>query len=392
MSNIALQIERLAGGIIPTGGNVVFETTLYSFGNIGYDSNLGIITFNEPGRYVINWWVATQNSQTTSVAFTLVSSQSNPQTADSPAMIGEVAGFGIIYVAIAPVTVSLINSSLGTVIYSDIVPVKASLMVIQDDFPIIGPPGPPGPPGAMGPQGIQGPPGTQGAQGPQGVQGPQGPQGALGSTSYCFEITQLAHVLEQLITMYPSTVWAVFTTSLYSITGVPVQLYTAPGATGAGLLILLDGTQYEVLPLLTITAIYVGDGTIYNPDITYLTPSSPLPVGCDTDLLAAVQSYLPLTTDVALITGPSVQASGLVYKNEFGMLVLSDADGNTPVFIVPSHIATILTEVPPPPPPLPFASLTASAASTTSTISTTKKSRVKVNIKNLNGDKKIKKK
>jgi hypothetical protein len=31
--------------------------------------------------------------------------------------------------------------------------------------------------------------------------------------------------------------------------------------------------------------------------------------------------------------GSIISASGSIYKNEYGILVLSDADGNTPVFV-----------------------------------------------------------
>ncbi|MDF2877689.1 MAG: hypothetical protein K0S30_785, partial [Clostridia bacterium] len=60
MSNIALQVERLAAGTIPSGGAVVFDNIVYSAGNISYNAVTGVITFNEPGRYVLDWWVATQ--------------------------------------------------------------------------------------------------------------------------------------------------------------------------------------------------------------------------------------------------------------------------------------------------------------------------------------------
>ena len=107
-------------------------------------------------------------------------------------------------------------------------------------------------------------------------------------------------------------------------------LYFAPDGADPALLILYDGTNYESIPLTSITAIYVGDGTVYEDSITYLSQPMPLPVGCDTDLIAAIHTSLPLMTDVAFLLGPSTSASGLVYKNEYGLLVLSDAGGNTP--------------------------------------------------------------
>jgi hypothetical protein len=336
MSDIALQIERLAGGELPDVNNVVFDTIEYIDGNISYDSNTGVITINEQGRYVFNWCVVTQSSPTTNVAvFTLHSSQGDVLKSNSPIIPGEVIGFGIVNTTSVPVTISLVNNSAALINYSDNVPVKATLTVVQDDISSIGPQGPAGP---IGPQGVQGPAGSQG------IQGPAGSQGSMGDTSYCFSVSQLSYTLSQLINFYPDSTWTVYVSSLYSATGVPDHLYTSPDSSDAGFLILFDGAQYESIPLLAITAIYVGDGTVYNNSISYLTPPSPLPSGCDTDLIAAVYSYLPILTDVSILLGPSVQASGLVYKNEYGLLVLADVDGNTPIFIAPSKIQVITTD------------------------------------------------
>ena len=76
MSNIALQIERVTAGTVASGNNVIFDSAVYSAGNISYNAGTGVITFNEAGRYVINWWVATQASQSTNgTVFALSSSQ-----------------------------------------------------------------------------------------------------------------------------------------------------------------------------------------------------------------------------------------------------------------------------------------------------------------------------
>ncbi len=49
MSNIALQLLLQSASLVTSGGNVVFDATTYSGGNIGYDNATGIITFNEAG-------------------------------------------------------------------------------------------------------------------------------------------------------------------------------------------------------------------------------------------------------------------------------------------------------------------------------------------------------
>lgn len=112
MSNIALQIERLATGSVAVGSNVIFDNVVYSAGNISYNPATGVITFNEAGRYEINWWVATLSSTSTNGAvFAISSSQGDLIVGNSPIKTGEVVGVSIVNVAVAPVTVSLKNSS-----------------------------------------------------------------------------------------------------------------------------------------------------------------------------------------------------------------------------------------------------------------------------------------
>lgn len=133
MGRVALQIERESAGSVAETGNVIFETLVLSAGGIDYDPTTGIITMNEPGRYFINWWVATQASVSGNGAvFTLSSSQGDLRAGNSPIKTGQVEGIALIDVSAVPATVSLVNTSLGTFYYSTIVPVKAALVVVQD--------------------------------------------------------------------------------------------------------------------------------------------------------------------------------------------------------------------------------------------------------------------
>lgn len=134
MSNIALQIQRLAAGTIPVAGNVIFDSTVYSTSNINYNSMNGVITFNESGRFAINWWFASQSSQSTNgIVLSLSSSQGDFIEGTSPQKTSEIYGTGIIHVVTAPMTVSLVNASLTDIHYSPIVPVKSTLEVIHED-------------------------------------------------------------------------------------------------------------------------------------------------------------------------------------------------------------------------------------------------------------------
>lgn len=304
MSNIALQIGRAATGNVGVLGNVIFDTTAYSAGNISYNNVTGVITFNEAGRYLINWWVSTQSSASPSgVAFALSSSQGDFLEGASPLKTGEVVGTGIINVSSGSVTVSLVNASPGSHAYALQTPLKAALTAVQVNTT------------------------TEPAE-----------------TMSCFAVKQLTNILSQMITAYSTTTWTVYSESLASFSGMPLNLYAAPGAT-AGILRLIDANgDYEALPIANITAIYPGDGTVYDPNFSYLNPPDPLPPGCDTDMLAAIQSYLmPVGTSVTLNLGPSISALGSVYQNKFGVLVLSDGSGNTPIFIPTPKILRIFT-------------------------------------------------
>ncbi|WP_185967683.1 collagen-like protein [Clostridium sp. HBUAS56010] len=191
MSNIALQIERISNGSVLVDSNVLFDTTIYSAGNISYDALTGEITFNEPGRFYIDWWVASQSSFSTNGAvFALSSSEGDFLEGNSPTRTGQVVGVGIIDIATAPATLSLVNASTHVVFYSSYVPVKATLVVMEDDV-VDGPTGdtgPTGPAGDIGPTGDTGPTGYTGPTGDIGPTGDTGPTGPTGPQQLPFAI------------------------------------------------------------------------------------------------------------------------------------------------------------------------------------------------------------
>lgn len=305
VSKIALQIELQSPGTVPAGGNVIFDTIVRPDGSIGYDSSTGVITFNQTGRYVVNWWVATQTSASTNGAvFALLSSTGDTFRGNSPLKTGTVPGTGVIDVSSPPLTLSLVNGSTAAFSYAVQVPLKATLVAVLD--------------------------------------------GGTVDTMGCFAVAQLAHILSQMITAYPTTTWSVFSQSLASYSGVPLDLYASPDGSGPGLLRLVDANEdYEALSIAQISAIYPGDGTVYDPAFTFLPSPDPLPPGCDTNMIAAIRSYLPLGTSVDIRLGPSITATGDIYRNEYGVLVLSDTGGNTPVFIATPHILRIFTDTDP---------------------------------------------
>lgn len=304
MSKIALQIELQSADMVMAGSNVLFDTIVHSDGDIDYDSLTGVITFNQTGSYAITWWVATQSSTSPETVFALSPSLGNSLAGNSPLKKGTVSGTGVIDVDTPPLTLSLINSSLNPFYYSAQVPLKATLVAVRN--------------------------------------------GGTVDTMGCFAVAQLTHFLSQMIAAYSTTTWSVFSTSLASYSGMPLDMYTSPYATSPGLLRLVDvNGNYETLSIAHITAIYPGDGTVYDPAFTFLPPPVPLPPGCDTNLITAIQSYLPLGTSVNIRLGPSVSASGDIYRNEYGVLILSDTAGNTPIVIATPHILRIFTDTDP---------------------------------------------
>lgn len=151
MADATLQIELISTSPITAGATVMFNSIVYSSGNISYNTTTGEITLLEEGRYLVNWWMATQASTSTNgIVFALSSSQGDLLEGNSPIRTGEVYGVGVIDVTIAPVTVSLTNASTATTYLSAQTPLQGSL-VIAPDNPSggVGPTGPTGPAGEL---------------------------------------------------------------------------------------------------------------------------------------------------------------------------------------------------------------------------------------------------
>ncbi|MGE4484760.1 MAG: hypothetical protein AB7C97_06585 [Oscillospiraceae bacterium] len=204
-----------------------------------------------------------------------------------------------------------------------------------DGFPR--PPWPPCPPG---------PPGPQGPRGPIGIAGPPGPRGLPGSlnnTAECFVYAQLAHLLEQLIDLYPGLTLYVFLPGIspWWISGIPYQVYQSSEGTYAGLF-LLNGGGSVAFPLSAIAALqFETDTAVYNPAITYL-PKPDFPPGCDTNIVTAIYEYVSTLSGVVLFNiGSNVRSTDLIYLNKYGLIVQADEFGNNPAFIPVTHITGI---------------------------------------------------
>jgi hypothetical protein len=306
MGDIALQIERTISGSITPGENAIFNIISHSTGNIIYDNSTGTVTFLEIGRYKVQWFAVMQSSSYINGVVLGFTSGDTTITGNSNTKTGEVVGIGLIDITTVPAFFTLKNTGSGSYYYSENIPIKASLVITRDDT-------------------------------------------AETVDAYCFAIDQLINILSQMITSYPATTWTVFGETLVSYSGVPYELYTAPNAEKPGLLRLKDrNNDFEAIPIEHITAIYPGDGTVYDPAFTYLTSPDTITHDCNYDFLESVLSYLPVGTMTDLRLGPAITASGEVFRNEYGLVILSDAGGNTPVFVAsPKILRIFLSEAAP---------------------------------------------
>ena len=237
-----LQLELLTSGPTAAESNILFDTTVLADGNISYDPPTGIITINETGYFLIDWWVATQSSASQEGAAFAVRTSQGDSIGTSPIKTEKEVGVNVIYVDTAPITLSLVNVSTATFFYPTVIPLKAGLTVYSGggDAGPTGPIGPQGETGPTGPQGETGPTGPQGETGPTGPQGetgPTGPQGETGPTGPV-EIN-------------------------------PYNVYVQAGATGG------DGTQANPFGTIPegITAVLPG-GTVYVLAGTYPVTST----------------------------------------------------------------------------------------------------------------------
>lgn len=275
-----LQLELLTSGSTTTENNVLFDTVVLADGNISYDSSTGIITINETGYFLIDWWVATQSSTSQEGAAFAVRTSQGDSIGASPIKTGEVVGVSVIYADTAPVTLSLANVSTATFFYPTAVPSKAGLTVYSGG----GDAGPTGPIGPQGETGPTGPQGETGPTGPQGETGPTGPQGEIGPTG---------------------------PTGPVEIN--PYNVYVQAGATGG------DGTQANPFGTIAegITAVLPG-GTVYILAGTYPVTSTITLNKANVTLKASPAAIIELQAAVIafLVTGGGNTIDGFTITSD----------------------------------------------------------------------------
>ena len=98
---------------------------------LSYTPGSGSITISRTGTYLVNWWVAVENTQTTEMlAFAASLNGSDVATSYSDIGGGQIYGTAIVNVSSIPAALSLVNRSAGDVTLAT-AGVQAGLTVTQ---------------------------------------------------------------------------------------------------------------------------------------------------------------------------------------------------------------------------------------------------------------------
>lgn len=193
--------------------------------------------------------------------------------------------------------------------------------------------------GPRGPRGFRGPTGSTGPSGPTGATGstgPTGPTGPAAENAGCFCVQQMRNIIQQLITLYPEDNLIVAMKSGDNVSGRPGLLLPPPNnnpTSGVFQLLNAQGVPQEAVSICRIASIRITS-SVYNDAITYLPAPVPAPTTCDADCESAVRSYLPAgTTSASIKAGGQTVAQGTVLINEFGVVVIVDAETSNPTFV-----------------------------------------------------------
>lgn len=282
MASTVLQLQKNSVTSILDSGNFIFDQVISSAGNLGYDPVTGVVTIPENGMYIVDWWVSIQStSGSPGTTVRLISDKGQVFDSNSPNKTGNMGGIAVLDIDDAPVTFSLVNMSSATLFFSGMISSKANLRISAVDS-----------------------------------------GGGAADNSRCFALDQFAHVLEQIVTLYPGASVSLFSNRLATITGPINSLYRSPDAGSIPMLLL--GDEPVAFSIDKITVLYFPD-SVYDSSITYLTPPDPFPQNCDTDQIKNIHDYVAVGDSISFTTGPTTSASGDITINEYGILVFADA-------------------------------------------------------------------
>lgn len=137
----------------------------------------------------------------------------------------------------------------------------------------------------------------------------------------------------------------IFTGKLATINAEPYAVYSSTGGEPE-LLVFHNGGSYVYMPPLCINALYLGDTTVYNQNITYLDAPLNLQQDCTTAVINGFDS-IPDGTDVTIMTGVTTEASGTISLSPFGIKVFYNEDFTSPLFVFNPNIIGLITTEPP---------------------------------------------
>lgn len=307
MRNNTIQLLRTTNTSFASNVSVVFDEVLHQTPGILYDENTGIITIISKGRFIINWWVSMHTAASSiGTSFSISGPNIAPIPGTSGSKNGQIFGSAILYVDSTPTQISLVNSTGTPVVPPSALPATASLLLFQIDEDEAG--------------------------------------------IYCYGQQQVAHIIDQLITLYPGQPASIYLERVATISNVvPQALYTAPDAQTPSAVVFLQDTTYITIPLDSITAISLGN-VPYNPDITYLPTPDRMPNSCINDKLVAVHAAVQVGSEQNVAVGVNTSFTATVIQNHIGIIVLGDTSTTppqSPVFVAANGVRFIGASSPP---------------------------------------------
>ncbi|HOA34324.1 MAG TPA: hypothetical protein PKO20_07025 [Clostridiales bacterium] len=295
MANILLQVQKNNIDPVDNNNNIVFDETVVTEGNISYSDLSGVVTIEEEGLYLVDWYVVTQSAPgVTSVSFNPVTGDGQVFESNMPTKTGIMSGLAIINVAVLPFTIQLVNQSNTTVYFSNAVGAKANLRIVRLDH-------------------------------------------LIPDNSRCFAMDQLSFVMKQLADAYSGENIRIFTNIFGVIDNTLYGYYQAPDTSSSPLLLISD--PLNALNLNHLVALYFFN-VPYDESITFLQPPDPFPQNCDTDLIKNIHDFLSVGDNISFLAGPNISGSGDIIKNEYGLLVLGD---DTSSLYLPTPNLTVIS-------------------------------------------------
>ncbi len=128
---IQAQLTDAATTVLADGSPVLFNVVLNNTdpAAITYDPATGVFTINQPGTYLVTWWLSVTGAGAS--PFVRVSAVLNGGTsfpADTPQITDQLDGTALITVTSAPATISIVNQT-GDVVFIGATPEQGNVTI-----------------------------------------------------------------------------------------------------------------------------------------------------------------------------------------------------------------------------------------------------------------------